>query len=264
IEGLDISADKGIAIILKENGIVPGEIDAIIWSGDPSTFPLEVDLVVGPGFKDALLPGYPTNPNAVIFESDYAGRNLREIDFTTGLQIGQFRAVDYFDDGSVYLLDSPGHAVGHLCALARTTPSTFIFMGGDGCHHAGSLRPNKYLPLPKELSPSLFSIPPHAEGTVCQGALLEAIRPSQENTEPYYSRLASATGRDVPEAEATIEKMISFDVREDAFVIIAHDRTLLDVIEFFPKKANEWKEKGWKDDSRWRFLEDFKGALPST
>lgn len=73
----------------------------------------------------------------------------------------------------------------------------------------------------------------------------------------------SATGRDVPEAEATIEKMISLDASEDVFVIIAHDRGLLGVIDFFPKKANEWKEKGWKDASRWRFLEDFKGALPS-
>ncbi|RSL87849.1 hypothetical protein CEP52_015416 [Fusarium oligoseptatum] len=246
------------------NGIAPGDIDGIIWSGDPSTFPPEVDLIVGPGFKHALLPGYPADPDAVILESDYAGRNLREIDFATGLQIGQFRAMGYFGDGSFYLLDSPGHAVGHLCALARTTPSTFIFMGGDGCHHAGSLRPNKHLPLPKELSPSPFAIPPNAEGTICQGALLEAIHPNQENTKPYYSRLASAPGRDVPEAEATIEKMINFDLREDVFVIIAHDRTLLDVINFFPKKANEWKEKGWKGASRWRFLEDFKGALPST
>lgn len=155
------------------------------------------------------------------------------------------------------------HAIGHLCALARTTPSTFIFMGGDGCHHTGSLRPNQYLPLPKELSPSPFSIPPHAEGTICQGALLEAIRPSHSSTEPYYARLADATGRDVPEAEATIEKMIDFDASEDVFVIIAHDKGLLDVIDFFPKKANEWKEKGWKDAGRWRFLEDFKGALPS-
>lgn len=59
------------------------------------------------------------------------------------------------------------HAIRHLCALARTTPSIFIFMGGEGCHHIGSLRPNQYLLPLKELLPLLFSIPRHTEGTIC-------------------------------------------------------------------------------------------------
>jgi hypothetical protein len=84
-----------------------------------------------------------------------------------------------------------------------------------------------------------LSIPPHAEGTICQSALLEAIRPGHSNTEPYFGRLASTTGRDVPQAEAKIEKMIGFDASEDVFVIIEHDRGLLDVIDFSPKKTNE-------------------------
>jgi hypothetical protein len=37
-------------------------------------------------------------------------------------------------------------------------------------------------------------------------------------------------------------------------------KLLLDVIEFFPKSANDWKAKGWKPASRWRFLESFKTA----
>lgn len=42
------------------------------------------------------------------------GRNLREIDFegAGSLRIGKFPAVDFFGDGSFYLLDSPGHAIG--------------------------------------------------------------------------------------------------------------------------------------------------------
>lgn len=31
-----------------------------------------MELVVGSGFKDAFLPGYPADPNGVILESDYA------------------------------------------------------------------------------------------------------------------------------------------------------------------------------------------------
>jgi hypothetical protein len=36
---------------------------------------------------------------------------------------------------------------------------------------------------------------------------------------------------------------------------------LLDVMDFFPKEANEWKAKGWKEEGRWRFLKDFQRAV---
>lgn len=41
-------------------------------TGDPSTFPPTTELVVGPGFKNKLLPGYPADPNGLILESDHA------------------------------------------------------------------------------------------------------------------------------------------------------------------------------------------------
>lgn len=40
--------------------------------GDPSTFPPTTDLIVGAGFKEAMLPGAPANPESPIRESDYA------------------------------------------------------------------------------------------------------------------------------------------------------------------------------------------------
>ncbi|KAF4466853.1 metallo-beta-lactamase superfamily [Fusarium albosuccineum] len=137
MKGLHMKAEKDIAQILQEDGgIALDEIDSIIWShwhtdhtGDPSTFPSTTELVVGPGFKEALTPGYPTNPYGLLLEADYSyvedfgscsrfltltwrqntrGRGFREIDFADGLQIGGFNAFDYFGDGSFYLLDSPG------------------------------------------------------------------------------------------------------------------------------------------------------------
>lgn len=41
-------------------------------TGDPSKFLSNVELVVGPGAKDFLLPGYPADPHGLILESDYA------------------------------------------------------------------------------------------------------------------------------------------------------------------------------------------------
>jgi glyoxylase-like metal-dependent hydrolase (beta-lactamase superfamily II) len=79
-------------------------------TGNSSLSPPSTDLIVGPGFKKTL-PGYPSNPNGVILESDLAGRNLRELNFdeeSLSLTIGGFRAVDYFGDSSFYLLKTPG------------------------------------------------------------------------------------------------------------------------------------------------------------
>ena len=39
--------------------------------GDPSTFPASTELVVGPGFKEAFLPGWPARPDSPVRESDY-------------------------------------------------------------------------------------------------------------------------------------------------------------------------------------------------
>ena len=59
------------------------------------------------------------------------------------------------------------------------------------------------------------------------------------------------------DALKTREKMIEFDADDNVFMLIAHDPTIIGVVDVFPKGANEWKAKGWKDKSRWRFLGDF-------
>ncbi|KAJ3538151.1 hypothetical protein NM208_g6034 [Fusarium decemcellulare] len=238
-----------------------GHID---HTGDPSTFPASTCLVVGPGFKDTMLPGYPANPKGLILESDYQGRDLVEINFEThpgAIKIGGFRAVDYFQDGSFYLLDAPGHTVGHMSALARTTPTTFILMGGDSCHHCASLRPTQYLPLPNELSPSPVSKPPFRPGSICPGEVFVKIHPEKAKDKPFYQKLSESWDRDVAEAEKTLSTLTEFDAKDEVFVVLAHDNSLLDVIDFFPKRANDWKEKGWKEESRWRFLKDFQASV---
>jgi glyoxylase-like metal-dependent hydrolase (beta-lactamase superfamily II) len=97
-------------------------------------FPSSTELVVGPGFKEAFVPAYPTVEDSQVDERAWEGRSLREIDFDAegnGLKLGQYKAMDFYGDGSFYLLDTPGHAIGHMCGLARTSadPPEFIFMG---------------------------------------------------------------------------------------------------------------------------------------
>lgn len=39
--------------------------------GDMSTFPSSTKIIVGPGFKENSLPGYPANPKSTLLETDY-------------------------------------------------------------------------------------------------------------------------------------------------------------------------------------------------
>ncbi|KAL2144222.1 hypothetical protein VTI28DRAFT_9433 [Corynascus sepedonium] len=214
--GWTVNVEKDVSEILKAGGVDVKTVEAIIWShhhfdhtGNPNTFPPSTSLIVGPGFKATMLPGYPANPDSPILESDLANRQLIELDFSPAsasgtqssrggtprfapLSIGRFRALDYFNDGSFYLLDTPGHATGHISALARVTPcssntttaipqspkptssptlataaatgpeqESFILLTGDAIHHPGEIRPSRYLPLPASVVPDPFAPDPH-------------------------------------------------------------------------------------------------------
>lgn len=264
-----IKVEKGVREILDEHGIDTKNIEAVVWShwhfdhvGDPSTFDTTTALIVGPGFKENLLPGYPTNPSSSIRETDYADRELRELSFTdSGTTIGRFAAVDYFGDGSFYFLDAPGHAVGHICGFARvkSDPDSFVFLGGDAAHHGGEFRPSAYLPLPGSITPHPFTDEP---APFCPGALFDAILPDGDRTQPFY-RPSTLFGiqHDAEEAGRTISKLQEVDVADNVLVVLAHDESLLDVVEFFPQKANDFVEKEWVRQCRWRFLKDFASVV---
>lgn len=251
--GWKLNVEKDAADILVENGVKLEGIHEIIVShhhfdhmGNPALFPPSTRLVVGPGFKGKYLPGDQTDPFETILESDYAGRELQEIDFNNddrACSVGGFRALDWFRDGSFYLLDSPGHTVGHICGLARTSPSnsvgegSFMLLGGDAAHHSGEHRPS-----PCHLLPDAFSAA-HPEPPLSKSA-------------PFYQ---GAFSHSEEESDQSIQKLMDLEADERVWVVIAHDPSLAEAgVDFFPKEANHWKAKGWKEKTLWNFLEDGK------
>ena len=280
-----------VASVLDSDGsgldIRSTDIKAVIWShnhfdhiGDMSTFPPTTELIVGPDVRDASWPGWPQDPDAGLLDSDIQGRTVREISFDIKksdnvLKIGRFDALDFFGDGSFYLLDAPGHAVGHLCALARTTanPPSFIFMGADACHHAGVLRPTDYMPLPRHLSLSPGTNHLGDDGAsnggtttdavtagVCPGALLQQLTLGKSASAPFFTVAKGPLFSDHDAAMDTVQKIQELDAADDVFVMIAHDLSIRESIPLFPQRINEWRADNLRESTRWLFCSDFEAV----
>ncbi|CAN9365873.1 unnamed protein product [Alternaria alternata] len=261
IEGAILEPMENVADLLERGGIDRASIEALIWShahvdhvGDPSTFPSSATLIVGPGVKDEYFPGWPTKPDAPVLVTDFANREVHQLDFSdTKLSIGGLPALDYFGDGSFYLLDAPGHALGHLCGLARTTTNTFMLFTGDVYHHASQIRPSASVPLPEYVNvPNLIPNPLPAKQ-------LAQIAPSRCCSAPLLQ--PGKVNSDLSTAMRTINAVRDFDDQDNVFLVAAHDHTVTAVVDTFPRSANQWKQKGWKEQTKWLFLKDFQEAL---
>lgn len=253
---------------LTQHDLILASINAIILShqhidhvGDPSVFPPTTDLIVGPTFRAKHMPGYPTNPKAFMLDSAFQGRNVREMDFSrqSTLTIGGFRAIDFFEDGSFYLLETTGHTLNHMSALARTSDDSFVLMAGDACHHVGQLRPSEHLPFPASFSPDALA-GMTAPMTGCSCSQFKSLVPSDKGSSSFYG-LQHASHEDPTKAEDALHKLKAFDMQDDVLVIIAHDASLVDILDFYPKTLNDWRQKRLNEVGKWRFLGDFKNSV---
>jgi glyoxylase-like metal-dependent hydrolase (beta-lactamase superfamily II) len=137
---------QDVAESLKAGGTQPEQIDTVVVShlhwdhvGDPEPFK-NATFVVGEQCKGMLATGYPMTEDAGFSSTAIPierTRFLSELDMDSF--IGPYpNAIDYFGDGSMYIVDAPGHIGGHVNILARTSPEgSWILLGGDS---AGDFR----------------------------------------------------------------------------------------------------------------------------
>lgn len=168
IKTFKVQCEKDAADLLVEGGVDPGQIDTIIYRcvevpitihsrsnllilphshmhfdhiGDPERIP-SAKIILGGDAKVLLEDAYPPN-TCSRFLALPAGREVVYIDFNSPAQpdalvkpFGAFEtAHDLYGDGSLYLVDAPGHVQGHMVAAARVGPDAFVFLCGDTCHN---------------------------------------------------------------------------------------------------------------------------------
>lgn len=278
-----IRVDKDVTEILTEKGVGLEEIDDVIWShshwdhtGSTCAFPSSTKLNYGKG--TGPIPGYPTNPDSALNDEDLQGRECIGVDYE--MQIGPFPAHDFYGDESLYLLNTPGHWPGHICALARTTPDTFVLLGGDICHFAGDFRPSGGRPLPDTIPEGAFGrdfgkAKREARYPMpCPCAFFTDHHPQKSNPgvsqsdlkpreTPFYnlSTHEHSSYKDPPLASDTLQKMREyFDADPNILVCLAHDPALLDHLPTFnddpSKDINDWKTTGMKEKCHWGFLKE--------
>ncbi|KAK3309226.1 uncharacterized protein B0T15DRAFT_390734 [Chaetomium strumarium] len=120
--------------------------------------------------------------------------------------LASFPAVlDFFGDGSVYVVDSPGHLFGHVNLLVRLEPRRYVYLGGDCCHDPRILSGEKGIALYEDGRGGMRSV--HVDTGVA-ARTLERIRGFIEE-----SRLGGNEDEGDGEGEVGVE----------VEVVVAHD-----------------------------------------
>lgn len=136
--------EPGVAAQLKAGGLDPKDVDIVMLShvhydhhGDPEDFP-NARFLIGDGALNVLKHGLGGIASHQHFEPDtLPDERTEELPDPTREEwrpMGPFPAtLDLFKDGSVYVVDTPGHLPGHVNLLCRTTRK-WILLCGDAFH----------------------------------------------------------------------------------------------------------------------------------
>jgi glyoxylase-like metal-dependent hydrolase (beta-lactamase superfamily II) len=140
-----VEIEQDVVESLAKGGLTPDSIDFVCLShihfdhyGHSPLFPKSKFVVGGETIKIIESGLYPPNTESVypadvvpMDRTRFLGEDL------LWEEVGPFpRAYDYYGDGSLYVIDAPGHLWGHINLLARTSPDgAWIYLAGDTAHH---------------------------------------------------------------------------------------------------------------------------------
>ncbi|KAJ3186781.1 hypothetical protein HK101_009599 [Irineochytrium annulatum] len=254
-----------VAEILSENGVDTAKVACVAIShphfdhwGDPATWPRNVPFMLG-GERgaDALRPGYPDDEGSTVYKAQLDGKywvslfneaRSRVSQRRKGLErVGAFEhCLDYFSDGSLWLVDAPGHCEGHMMAMVRTScgdvktgeEPTYVVLTGDAAHEA-----------------CLYMMGDDAAKGADKRRAFGRFGGDIYSPDPDKGR-GSTVHADEEVAYDTVARLARMDALENVFVIGAHDVELDGLLPVFPNDklgeaevgVNCWKKNGWKEE----------------
>ncbi|EJF55789.1 Metallo-hydrolase/oxidoreductase [Dichomitus squalens LYAD-421 SS1] len=130
---------------LAQGGTKPSDIKRVFIShlhfdhfGDAALFPTS-QFFVGEGGRALVADGYPKNPSSFLpidLLNALPKERTRFLDVASAPALGPFpHALDFYGDGSLYIVDAPGHLPGHINVLARTSADGgWIYLAADSVH----------------------------------------------------------------------------------------------------------------------------------
>ncbi|KAF8884608.1 Metallo-hydrolase/oxidoreductase [Infundibulicybe gibba] len=129
---------------LAKGGTSPDDISTVCYSTvitttleTPSSSP-RADLWLGSSLNHCFSPPTPKISNLHFHPICSPGPECTQYLDPSGWQpLGPFpRAFDFHGDGSLHIIDSPGHLAGHINILARTSADGgWIYLAGDSARH---------------------------------------------------------------------------------------------------------------------------------
>ncbi|KAF7311972.1 Metallo-beta-lactamase superfamily protein [Mycena indigotica] len=203
---------------------------------------------------------FPENQKSDLQKSDLDGHKVIKADFSSSkTTIAGLPAIDFLGDGSLFLLDSPGHLQGHMTAIVRTTPTSFIVLGADSFHHVGAIRPNgefqANIPCPRDLlefakngistdffwstntQPGRFDLP--------------------SRTQPFFSLSDTADSFfvDPRKGQLTADRLAVLDGDKDFLTLITHDLSIASGALPLATSLENWQKDGLKEKLAWLFVD---------
>jgi hypothetical protein len=144
------------------------------------------------------------------------------------------------------------HCPGHMVALARVTPKTFILLAGDTFHNSAQVRPSpdlhQHYPIPSSILSSSHS-------SISRQFFFspQDTTDLSNRTTPFLDVASVGLNFDPVTARVSQYGIQVFDTDENVLVVTAHDPSYTEYIELFPASVNDWQEKGWKRSGVWQF-----------
>jgi glyoxylase-like metal-dependent hydrolase (beta-lactamase superfamily II) len=150
VRQIDVAKDVKDSVVA--GGVDPEDVDVMIVShihydhtGNPNQFP-NAKYIIGPGSLELIEGSKDVEPidnwftPALLPDDKSVINQLPPYTSHEWKPLGPFgKTIDYFHDGSFYIVDSTGHLPGHINGLVRIAPNRFVYLASDSCHFTSIL-----------------------------------------------------------------------------------------------------------------------------